>query len=80
MGTSRQTADLATVGRLANRFRVSRRAAALRLIEADRATWGLYRSIPPYADQLRSGGGGPGRNRAEISAPEIWPTDNHVVS
>lgn len=64
--SSRATADLSTAGRIASRFRVSRRAAALRLIECNKASWGLYKSIPPRADQQRSGGGGPGRTRAQI--------------
>lgn len=63
--TSR-AADLSTVSRIASKFRVSRRAAALRLIEADRATWGLFKSIPPHVDRLRGGGRGPGWTRAEI--------------
>lgn len=63
---SGQTADLSTAGRIASRFHVSRRAAALRLIECKKASWGLYKSIPPQADQQRSGGGGPGRTRAQI--------------
>lgn len=65
-GSGRRTADLSTVSRVASRFRVSRRAAALRLIESERATWGLFKSIPAHTDQLRRGGGGPGRSRGEI--------------
>lgn len=62
----RQTADLSTASRIASRFRVSRRAAALRLIESDQATWALFKSIPPHSEQVLKGGGGPGRTRAEI--------------
>jgi IrrE N-terminal-like domain len=64
--STRRTVDLSTASRIASRFRVSRRTAALRLIESDRATWGLFKSIPPHTDRLLSGGGGPGRDRAEI--------------
>lgn len=65
-GSTKRTADLSTVSRIASRFRVSRRAAALRLIESKRATWGLFKSIPPHSEQVMRGGGGPGRTRAEI--------------
>ena len=65
-GATRTTADLTTVSRIASRFRVSRRAAALRLIESERATWGLFKSIPPHTEQVMRGGGGPGRTRAQI--------------
>jgi Zn-dependent peptidase ImmA (M78 family) len=64
--TTRHVVDLSTVSRIANRFRVSRRAAALRLIECHEASWPLFRSIPPHADRQRSGGGGAGRTRLEI--------------
>lgn len=64
--STKPTADLSTANLIASRFRVSRRAAALRLIESQQATWGLFKSIPPHSDRLRSGGGGPGRTRAEI--------------
>lgn len=60
------TADLSTAGRVATRFRVSRRAAALRLIECNKASWGLYKSILPQSDQQRRGSGGPGLTRAQL--------------
>lgn len=61
-----RSVDLSTVSRIASRFRVSRRAAALRLIECQGASWPLFRSIPPHNDRQQSGGGGAGRTRAEI--------------
>ncbi len=47
--------DLATAGRIATRFRVSRRAAALRLIEHELAPWSLFKSIPPHGERLQKG-------------------------
>lgn len=58
--------DLSTVSRIATQFRVSRRAAALRLIECKKASWPLFRSIPPHSDRQQSGGGGSGLNRIEL--------------
>src|SRR5205814_1473466 len=52
--TTRRPVDLSTVSRIATRFRVSRRAAALRLIECQGASWPLFRSIPPHADRQSS--------------------------
>jgi Zn-dependent peptidase ImmA (M78 family) len=57
--------DLSTASRIATRFRVSRRAAALRLIECQAAPWSLFKSIPPHTDRQESGGGS-GRTRVEI--------------
>jgi Zn-dependent peptidase ImmA (M78 family)/transcriptional regulator with XRE-family HTH domain len=52
---------------IANAFKVSWRAATIRLIERGLATWGLYGAIPPYTEQKRSGGAGDGgRDRSEI--------------
>lgn len=58
--------DLDTVSRVAREFKTSRRAAALRLIEAEYAGWDLYRSIPPILERPRPGGGGAGRTRAQL--------------
>jgi Zn-dependent peptidase ImmA (M78 family)/transcriptional regulator with XRE-family HTH domain len=67
VSTSRsKTTDLAAIGRVAARFRVSRRAAALRLIERDRATWGLFKSIPPQTERVAHGRGPAGRTRAQL--------------
>lgn len=65
-GTAARHGDLSTVNRVAKTFRVSRRAAALRLIECEAAPWSLYRSIAPHTDQRQTSGGGAGRTRAEI--------------
>lgn len=52
---------------LANEFKVSARAAAIRLIQRQAADWALYKKIPPIADDKQGGGGGKGRVRQEIS-------------
>jgi Zn-dependent peptidase ImmA (M78 family)/transcriptional regulator with XRE-family HTH domain len=41
---ARTRADLGTAGRLANQFRVSLKAATLRLIDLDLATWALFKA------------------------------------
>ena len=58
--------DLGVPMKLANRFKVSLRAATLRLIEMELATWELYTKIPPVSENKPSGGGGNGRDRGEI--------------
>jgi Zn-dependent peptidase ImmA (M78 family) len=58
--------DLAIPSKIANRFRVSLRAATLRLIELHLASWDLYAEIPPLSENKPSGGGGSGRDRGEI--------------
>jgi Zn-dependent peptidase ImmA (M78 family) len=51
----------------ANAFKVSLRAATIRLIDHGFASWGLYSAIPPYSDRKRRGGAGTdgGRDRSE---------------
>lgn len=58
--------DLGTVSRVARQFKTSRRAAALRLIEAGYADWSLYRSIPAISERPRKGGGGAARTRSQL--------------
>ncbi len=57
--------DLSIPKIIASRFKVSLRAATLRLIERGAADWSLYSEIPAYADDKRPGGGGKGRTRGE---------------
>jgi Zn-dependent peptidase ImmA (M78 family) len=64
------TDALETASRLATRFRVSLRAATLRLIGLQLASWTLYRSLPPTSDVKHGGGGGSGRNRTQIRIDE----------
>ena len=54
---------IATAKRVAAHFRVSLRAAALRLINLQLAGWPLFRSIPASADGKAAAGGGAGRDR-----------------
>ena len=58
--------DLGVPSKIASRFRVSLRAATLRLIDLNRATWDLYEQIPPASENKPPGGGGSGRGRGEI--------------
>jgi len=58
--------DLNVPSQIAERFKVSLRAATLRLIEMRLATWDLYAEIPPVADNKPRGGGGRGRERGKI--------------
>lgn len=57
---------LAVSSALAASFRVSWRAATIRLIEMNAATWDLYNTIPEASEEKRGGGGGGGRVRREI--------------
>ena len=54
---------------VARKFKVSLRAAAIRLIEGNAATWELYRNIPDWSDNKPKGGGG-GRQRKELRESE----------
>lgn len=58
--------NLTLASRIARRFRVSLRAAVIRLIELGTASWELYDAIPPISDKKGEGGGGGGRKRAQI--------------
>lgn len=60
--------DFAAVARLANQFKVSLRAVALRLVELDRADLDLYLEVDNRArvtEQEKHGGGGKGQKRYE---------------
>ncbi|MEX2147828.1 MAG: XRE family transcriptional regulator [Candidatus Rokuibacteriota bacterium] len=56
---------------IANVFKVSWRAATIRLIDRDLANWALYGAIPPYIDRKKRGGGGGGRDRGDIVYDEL---------
>jgi Zn-dependent peptidase ImmA (M78 family)/DNA-binding XRE family transcriptional regulator len=58
--------DLSVAAALAKRFKVSLRAAAIRLIQEQMASWDLYRQIPPASDKKPEGGGGTGRRRLQL--------------
>lgn len=75
---------------VARAFKVSLRAATIRLIEKGVAKWDLYSEIPPYADDKpHGGGGGGGRHRREIKEDQygnratklfLRALDQHVLS
>jgi Zn-dependent peptidase ImmA (M78 family) len=69
-GVDRVT-DLKGLSRLAARYSISLRAMAIRLIRLDKASWHLYKSIPPASDGKRRGAGGDGRTRFQIREDEI---------
>ena len=54
----------AMIAGIANAFKVSRRAAALRLVELDYITWEDYEALPPFEPKPR--GGGKGRDRTQL--------------
>jgi Zn-dependent peptidase ImmA (M78 family)/transcriptional regulator with XRE-family HTH domain len=58
--------DLGIPTRVARQYKVSLRAAVIRLIDLEVATWDLYDSIPPISDKKPRGGGGGGRDRTQI--------------
>jgi Zn-dependent peptidase ImmA (M78 family) len=70
-GSGGWRADLGAVTRVANQLRVSRRAAALRLIEARHASWSLFKALPSHVDRRLGGGGGHGRTRATIRRQQL---------
>lgn len=61
-----QITNLSVASDIANRYKVSLRAAVIRLIELNAAGWNLYDQIPPVSDKKVGGGGGTGRSRAQI--------------
>ena len=63
--------DLAMAGRIATRYKVSLRAATIRLIDIKAADWNLYERIPRLSDNKKPGGGGNGRDRTEIKEDEV---------
>ena len=58
--------EFEAVRSIATHFKVSLRAATLRLIDLDLAEWDLYASLPPVADNKARGGGGAGRDRVQV--------------
>lgn len=69
-GTSKFT-SVSTATSISNKFKVSLKAAALRLINGDVAGWDLYRQIPKTSDvKSGGGGGGDGRTRPMVRLDE----------
>jgi Zn-dependent peptidase ImmA (M78 family) len=56
---------------IARLYKVSLRATVIRLIEIGVSDWPLYDQIPPLTDGKRPGGGGGGRDRAQIREDQI---------
>lgn len=72
MSTLPKVTDIKSLARAADRFKISLRAMAIRLIGAQKATWSLYKSIPAASEnKSRGGAGGTGRNRREIREDEF---------
>lgn len=63
--------DLTLAKRLASLYKVSLRAALIRMIEIGAATWDLYDQIPAVSDAKPVGGGGKGRSRTEIREDQL---------
>ena len=68
---SGRVTDLSTAGKIASRYKVSLRAAVIRLIELGAATWPLYDQIPRISDNKPPSGGGSGRNRTQIREDQV---------
>lgn len=62
--------NLETASRVAAHFRVSLRAATLRLIGLGLAGWSLYKTLPATSDAKHGGGGGGGRDRVQVRIDE----------
>lgn len=69
--TGGQITSLATAKNLANLYKVSVRAAVIRLIELNTAGWTLYDQIPPISDTKPPSGGGSGRSRTQIREDQL---------
>lgn len=65
------TTSLSIAKRIANIYKVSLRAAVIRLIEMNVASWTLYDEIPPISDKKPPGGGGRGRSRTQIREDQV---------
>ncbi len=65
-GWDRRVTEVEDVRSVAKRFKASLRATTLRLIDVGVAEWNLYASLPKSADRKLRGGGGAGRDRAQV--------------
>jgi len=63
--------SLGYADKIARTYKVSLRAAVIRLIEIGTTDWHLYDQIPPIADGKKPGGGGGGRDRAQIKEDQV---------
>lgn len=67
----RHVTTLSIATKIAALYKVSLRAAVIRLIELDAARWTLYDEIPPTSDRKPPSGGGTGRNRKQIREDQL---------
>ena len=73
--------DIETPRRIANRFKVSLRAATIRLIEKRLATWELYSEIPASSDDKERGGPpGEGRDRGKRRSDEYGKRPGELLA
>lgn len=63
--------NLSVARKIASLYKVSVRAAVIKLIELNAATWNLYDDIPPISDGKPPGGGGSGRTRTQIREDQV---------
>jgi Zn-dependent peptidase ImmA (M78 family)/transcriptional regulator with XRE-family HTH domain len=63
--------NLKPVKRIARSYKVSLRAAVIRLIEIGATDWSLYDQIPSLVDGKPPGGGGGGRDRTQIKEDQV---------
>jgi Zn-dependent peptidase ImmA (M78 family)/DNA-binding XRE family transcriptional regulator len=63
--------NLSIAKSVASLYKVSLRAAVIRIIEVGAAGWALYDQIPPVSDSKPAGGGGTGRSRTEIREDQL---------
>jgi Zn-dependent peptidase ImmA (M78 family) len=66
-----QITSLSIAKRIASTYKVSLRAAVIRLIEMTAASWTLYDEIPPISDKKPPGGGGRGRSRTQMREDQL---------
>jgi Zn-dependent peptidase ImmA (M78 family) len=64
---------------VATLYKVSLRAAVIRIIELGAADWALYDEIPPISDSKPPSGGGTGRNRTEIREDQLGNRVNSLL-
>lgn len=70
-GTGVPVTALRPAQQLAQLYKVSLRAAVIRLIEVGVADWSLYDQVPSLSDGKRPGGGGGGRDRTQIREDQV---------
>jgi Zn-dependent peptidase ImmA (M78 family) len=66
-----QSVSLTFAKRVAALYKVSLRAAVIRMIDLRAASWALYDEIPPISDSKPPGGGGTGRSRTQIREDQL---------